>query len=134
QLHAVQGGDRGGGDLRVADAGTGGHEVDLAWDHHRVVVTGIVVGDLALEEPGDGLQPGVRMGRYIHAAGDRDIIRAVVVHEAEGPDEAALTLGEGAVDGHGTWSTERYLTGGDDLDVGTALALRIHWRAGLITG
>src|SRR5699024_9221398 len=113
---------------------TGGHEGDVAWDAHRVVVNGIVVGDLALAEACVGLQPGVGMGRYIRAAGDREISWDVVVHEGEGRDEAALTLGEGVVDGHGTWSTEWYLTGGDDLYVGTDLALRIHWRAGLITG
>jgi hypothetical protein len=41
-------------------------------------------------------------------------------HQA--PDEAAATLRQGAVDGHGAGSAEGDVTGGDDLDVDVRVA------------
>lgn len=117
QLHAVEDGGVGGGDLGVADPGAGRHQVDLAGDDCGVVIAGIVVFDIALEQPGDGLQARVGVRGHVHAAGDGDVVGAVVVHEAPGADETALALGEGAVDRHGSGSAQGYFPGGDDLDL-----------------
>lgn len=134
QLHAVEGGGLLGGDLGVADAGAGGHEVDLTGQHDGVLVAGIVVGDGTREEPRHRLQAGVRVRGDVHAAGEGDVIRAVMVDEAPGADEAALALGEGAVDGHGTWAAEGNLAGGDDLDPGAIGAVRGSGGEDLLDG
>ena len=63
QLGAVQRRGRRRRDLGVADAAAGGHQVDLAGPHHRVVAGAVAVLDLAGEEPAHGLQPGVRVRR-----------------------------------------------------------------------
>src|SRR5690606_32741621 len=73
QLHAVQHGRVGGGDFGVLDASARGHEVQFTGPHHGVGTSGIAVLDLAGEEPAHGLEPGVRMRRHVHAAGDRDV-------------------------------------------------------------
>ena len=58
-----------GGDLGVADPAAGGHQVDLAGTHHRVVAGAVAVLDLAGEQPAHRLQPGVRVRRDAHATG-----------------------------------------------------------------
>src|SRR5690606_3485226 len=113
-----------GGDLRVADARARGHEVDLAGQDGGVLTAGIVVGDGALEGRRHGLQAGVRVRGDVHAAGGGDVVGAVVVDEAPRADEAALALGQGAVDGHGARAAEGNLAGGDDLDLGAVGAVR----------
>ena len=81
------------GDLGVADAAAGCHQVDLAGAHHRVVAGAVAVLDLAGEEPAHRLQAGVRVRRHAHAAGVGDVVGAVVVEEAPGADQGALRCG-----------------------------------------
>ena len=116
QLHAMEDVSLLGGDLGVAGAGTGGHEVDLAGADDSVDVLGVIVPDLAGEQPGDGLEPGVRVRRDVHPAGGGDVVGTVVVAEAPGPDETAAALRQGAVHGHRAGPAERDIAGGDDLD------------------
>ena len=47
---------------------TRGHQVDLAGPDQRMGTQGVAVLDLAGEQPGHRLQPGVRMRRHVHAA------------------------------------------------------------------
>ena len=72
-----------------------GHQVDLAGADHGVRAEAVAVLDLAGEQPADGLQPGVRVRRHVHAAGAGDVVRAVVVGEAPGADQRALPLRAG---------------------------------------
>ena len=46
----------------------------------------------ALEQPADGLQADVRMGRDLHAGTPADLVRAVVVEKAPGADGAQRPL------------------------------------------
>ena len=46
----------------------------------------------ALEQPADGLQADVRMGRDLHTGTPADLVRAVVVEEAPGADGAQRPL------------------------------------------
>ena len=107
----------GGMDVGVADPGAGGHEVDLAGAHTTDDAAGVAVLDLALEEPGDGLQTGVRVGRDVHAAGavGGDLLRAVVVDEAPRADEGALPVRQGPADGDRAQPAERHLAPAEDL-------------------
>src|SRR5699024_5814880 len=131
QLYAVE--HRGvlRGDVGVADAGTGGHEVDLPGTHDSVVVTGVVVGHVSLEQPADGLQTGVRVRGDVHTAGGRDVVGTVVVDEAPGADERAPALRQGPLDGHRPGPAERYVAGGDDLHGGAAGLGPVWGAAGL---
>src|SRR5699024_11221245 len=104
------------GHLGVADPAAGGHQVDLAGSDHRVVVPGVVVGDVAREQPAHRLETGVRMRRHIHAPGGRDVVGAEVVDKAPGPDEGPLALRQRPLDGHRPRAAERDVAGGDDLD------------------
>ena len=87
--------------LGMADAGAGGHQVELAGAHHRVHPCAVPVLDLAAEQPADGLQPGVRMRRNVHARARSDVVRTVVVGEAPRADERSLPLWQGAADPDG---------------------------------
>ena len=86
-----------------------------------MVAAGVDVFDGAFEEPAHGLQSGVRVRGDVHAAGDRDIVGAVVVDEAPGADEGALALRQGPAHAHRTWSAQWNVAGGDDLNRGSAL-------------
>jgi hypothetical protein len=62
ELHAVQGGRRGGRHLRVLDAAAGGHQVHLAGVDEGDGARRIAMLDLAGEEPAHGLQTGPPSG------------------------------------------------------------------------
>src|SRR5690606_824309 len=104
--------------LRVADPVSGGHEVELPWLDRLDRAERVLVEHTALEEPGDGLQPGVRVRRDVHAAARGDVVRPVVVEEAEGADEGAVPGGQRAPHRHRAGPAEGHLTGLDELDVG----------------
>ncbi len=125
QLHPVQ--DRGvrGRDLRVADAVSAGHEVQLTGPHPGVGAQAVAVLDLSAEQPAHRLQSGVRVGGDVHAAGPGDVVGAIVVGEAPGADEGPGPLRQGAPHPHRARAAERHVTRGEDLDVGRALRLRI---------
>jgi hypothetical protein len=65
--------------------------------------------DLAAEQPADGLQPGVRVWRYVHSRARSDVMRAVVVGEAPGTDQGPLSLWKGAADPDGARPTKGHL-------------------------
>src|SRR5207344_1587380 len=86
--------------------------------------------DLTGEQPAHGLEPGVRVGRHVHPTCGADVVRAVVIGEAPGADEGALSLGQGPADGHGPRASERYVAGLEDLD---AVAMgRFGWAERLL--
>ncbi len=124
QLHAVQDGGLRGRHLRVADAPATRHQIQFAGPHCGVGAQAVTVFDLAGEQPADGLEAGVRMRCDVHAAGDGDVVGAVVVREAPGADQRAGALREGAAYGHGARAAERYGTRGEDLDAGELRAGR----------
>jgi hypothetical protein len=65
---------------------------------------------LAAEQPTDGLQPGVRMRRNVHARTVAQIVWSVVVGEAPSADERPLPLGQRAPDPNCPRPAQRYLT------------------------
>src|SRR5690606_17479408 len=68
-----------------------------AGDDELLAAEAVAMEQLAVDEPGDGLETDVRVGADVHP---RDIHRrrAEVVGEAPGPDGAAGTPGEEADD------------------------------------
>lgn len=105
-----------GRDLGVADSGAGGHQVDLSGQDETGMSTGVDVFDGPGEEPAHGLEAGVRVRGYVHSARSRDIIGPVMVDEAPGADERALTLREGPAHGHRPGPAQGDAPGSDDLD------------------
>ena len=87
ELHAVEHGRVGAGELGVGDAGARDHEVHVPGAHQRVAAQGVTVQDRALEQPGHGREARVRMTGHAHAARALHGIRTEVVHEAPGADE-----------------------------------------------
>ena len=55
--------------------------------------------DLAFKQPGDGLQPDVRMRGNVHGFGVGEAEGREAVEEAPGADHAAIADGEHAFDG-----------------------------------
>jgi hypothetical protein len=97
--------------LRVTDAGTSGHQVELTRPNHRVHTRAVPVLDLAAEQPADRLQPGVGMRRHVHASADPDVVWAVVVDEAPRPDERARPLRQRPAHPNRPRTSERHLAG-----------------------
>lgn len=86
--------------------------------------------DQALKEKRDGGQARVRVPRYCRATRGANIVWAVVVEEAPGANQGALTLRQGAPGSHGARATQRHLPCSDDVDnVGllNVLALVLGW-------
>jgi hypothetical protein len=123
QLRSVQNGGVGRRDLRVLDSRARGHQVQLAWPHHRVRTGAVTVFDLAGEQPTHSLQPGVRMRRHIHTLGARDGVGTVMVNKTPRPDEAAGALWQCTTHLHGTRSTERHIARRKQLEARGALAV-----------
>src|SRR4029453_16314698 len=48
--------------------------------------------DLAIKQPGDGLQAGVRMRPDLHAGGATDILRAIMIKKTPGADHPDLLV------------------------------------------
>jgi hypothetical protein len=82
--------------LGVRDALPGGHQRELARPDAGVAAQRVAVVDLALEQPGDGLQAGVRVRRHLHPGGGGDVVGAVVVDERPRADQPAPERGEQA--------------------------------------
>jgi hypothetical protein len=78
---------------------------------------GVAVFDLAGEEPADGLKSRVGVAGYLHSTRGTNVVRAVMVKEAPGANEAALALGQGAAYIHGPWPAQRHGPGREDLDL-----------------
>ena len=102
QLRAMEDLGARSGELRVADAVSGGHQIQFARTNDGVKAGGVPVLDLAGEQPADSLQPSVGVALHPHATGAGNPVRAVVVEEAPGADEAAPTLRQGTAYVHRT--------------------------------
>ena len=122
QLQAAQGRRRGRGRLGVGDAAAGGHQVERAGPDELLAAEAVLVEHLAAEQPGDGLQAGVRVRRHDHAG--VGVGRAVVVEEAPGADGADLAVRQGPADHEGADAAEgdlardQHLAGGLVADRG----------------
>ena len=96
QLHGVHPGALTDRELGVGDAPAGGHEVELTGPHDHVRADAVPVVDLALDRPGDGLQPRVRVGEHAHL----HVLRAELVEEAPRADRRKSALRQGPPDVH----------------------------------
>ncbi len=132
QLRTVQHARAGGRHLRVRDAPSGRHEVDLARTDDGDGAEGVAVLDLAGEQPRDGREAAVRVRRDVHPAADRDVVGPVVVGEAPRPDERALLGRQGPPHRHRARPPERHLARSQrlhSLHHGSTLASRPSRRA-----
>ena len=115
----------------MTDPAAGGHQVEAAGSHGGLVTGRIRVVDAAREQPGHGLQTGVRVRWHVRATGVGDIIGAVMVHKAPRTDHGAATRGKGSAHLHGTRSTQRNLPGVDDLEALGELVLTAQLFGGI---
>ena len=76
--------------LGMRDPATGRHDVYSPRTQHRFVAEAVVVNDFALVEPGDGLQPDVRVRRNIHRLAFVERQWAKAVEEAPRAHEAPV--------------------------------------------
>ncbi len=99
--------------LRVGDTRPRGHQVELPRLDQLMAAEAVVVQDLPCQQPGHGLQSGVRVGRHEHPARTigRHRLRAVVVDEAPGADRADGPVRQRAAHRHGARAAERHLAG-----------------------
>ena len=101
QLHAVQSAAIAAGRLLgVGDPAPGGHQVELARGDQLLGAEAVPVQHLAGDQPGDGVQTGVRVRADVEAVllGDPD--RAHVVGEAPRADGAAVPARERSAHRH----------------------------------
>lgn len=91
----------------MVDAVAGGHEVELAGAYVGNGAEGVAVFDGAGEDPAGGLQASMGVRGDAHAAGDGDVVRAIVFDEAPGAHHAAVAGGQQAAHGHGAQPAER---------------------------
>ena len=77
-----------------ACTGAGGHEVELTGADVGDGAEGVAVFDGSGEDPAGGLQAGVGVRGDAHAAGDGNVVGAVVVDEAPGAHHAAVAGGQ----------------------------------------
>jgi len=84
----------------MGDSAPGGHPVHLARRDGDLGADAVAVGDLAVEEIGDGGKADVRVRANIDAARDARLEsdRPHVIEEGERPHHAALGEGQNAPD------------------------------------
>ncbi len=101
----------------MRDPVAGRHEVGLTEPDHTHHTAAIAVLDLALEQPRQGLLPGVRMRRHVYAvmSAGTDRRRAVVIDKAPGAHQGPMPLRQGPPYRQCTKATERHVSGGDDF-------------------
>ncbi len=99
--------------LGVADGPAGGHQAQFTRADRLEAARGVAVQHLALVQPADGLQAHVRVRRDPHAGLVDDVVRAVVIDEAPGPDHAAAQIGQQTTDFAGL--AELYPTGTEEF-------------------
>ena len=101
ELNAVeQVGVRNRGVFRVADGVAGGHQPELTGIDDLVAAQAVTVVHRPFEQPTDGLQSQVRMGRNLHARLIGNVVGAVVVYEAPRADQASTKVGQQPPHGH----------------------------------
>ena len=93
--------------LVVEDAAAGGHPLGVALGDHTAAAVGVVVGDLAVEDVGHGLETAMRMPRRPLGFVRRVDLRAEVVEEQE-----RICLGHRQLAGEGTSDAEPGALGG----------------------
>src|SRR5690606_33048339 len=69
---------------------TAGHQIELAGTDHLQAAETVAMQDLALRQPGDGLQTDVRMRADAQSARAGERGRADVIEKTPGADRAAL--------------------------------------------
>jgi hypothetical protein len=95
ELHAVHGpAPSTSGVLGMGDAAPRGHQIQLPRSDRLLVAEAVGVERLALKEPGDRVQPDMRMRPNGHGPVRRDVDRAEAVEEAPRADHTPLTFGE----------------------------------------
>ena len=127
QLHPVQHRRGVGGDLRVLNPPTGGHQVQLARVHRGMHSGAVAVLNSAGEQPADSLEPGMWVRRHAHSPRDGHVVGAVVIEKAPGSDHAPVALRERAAHQHRPRSAQGHIAGGEDLD------RRVSLRQGLVS-
>jgi hypothetical protein len=80
----------------VSDPAAGRHEIHLAGRNHLLVAQTVAVDHRALDHPGKGLEPDVRVRADMQAAGGGDVYRAGMIKEAPGAYRTAPVVGQGA--------------------------------------
>lgn len=80
--------------LGVGDAMSSGHQIDLARADDLLVAQAVAVQDLALDQPGEGLQADVRVRADVHALAGLEPHGAGVIEEAPRVNHALLAIGE----------------------------------------
>ncbi|CAH1747806.1 protein of unknown function [Thauera humireducens] len=78
----------------MGDAMSSGHQIDLAGADDLLVAQAVAVQDLALDQPGEGLQADVWVRADMHAFAWFEVHRAGVVEKAPGADHPLLAIGE----------------------------------------
>src|SRR6267378_803817 len=73
----------------MGEAAARRHEIDLAGRDQLLIAEAVTVNHRALDHPGEGLQPDVRMGSDAHAATGPEFHRPGMIEEAPGSDRAA---------------------------------------------
>ena len=112
QLDAVQDRRRGGGDLRMADARARPSSGSASPGRTNACTPALSRCSISpLEQPADGLQPGVRVRRHVHADAVADVVRAVVVGEAPRADQRPLPLRQRASHPDGARPAQRDFPG-----------------------
>src|SRR5687767_11605342 len=83
ELHAIQDARRTAGSLLgMRDGPARGHDIELAGDDQTLESEAVAMKDLAIEKPGHGLQPDVRMRRNVHRFSFREGQGTVTIEKA----------------------------------------------------
>jgi hypothetical protein len=80
--------------LGVRDPVPGGHQVELAGPDHLLAAEAVAVQHVPGDQPGDRLEPDVRVRRDLHPGHAVHRHRAVVIHKAPRAHAAALAQRE----------------------------------------
>jgi hypothetical protein len=106
--------------LGVGHPVTRRHQVQLAGPDDLLGSEAVPVDDLAGEEPGNGLQSHMRVGRDVVCRGFRDRGRSAVVHEAPSSNRPPPPLRQGPADPES--ADLRFPAGGDNRGSGFGTA------------
>ena len=82
----------------MLDAVAGGHQVELPGTDRLLAAEGVAMQQLAVQQPGHGRQPDVRMRADAGLAGGVHVRRTEVIGEAPGTDGAASAGRQRAAD------------------------------------
>src|ERR1700730_3794025 len=99
----------------MTDPRTGGHDIEFAGPDECPYDGAVAVLDLSVEEPTDGLYPGVGVRWHIHASRPGYIERTVVVDSTPCPKQRPLTLRQRSRPRHCARPTQRNRTWHQDL-------------------